>query len=135
MAERTARRRRGVGAYLLLLIRIAVGAAAIAIGVRHATAHDVLVADLERWNLPAPDILSWVATGVELVAGLLVLLGLATRLGALLLAITMLVALATGGRSDTGSLLAVSAGMAAASLLLAILGGGAAQLLDRLDPR
>lgn len=131
----SARRRPGLGSYLLFVIRLAVGGVAIAIGVRHALHHDLLVADLTRWNVPAPAALAWVATGIELVCGTMVVLGLATRLGALLLTIEMLAALVASARGDTGTVLAVAAGMAAASLLIAIVGGGACQLLDRVDPR
>lgn len=129
-----ARRRRGLGAWLLLILRIPVGVAAIWAGVHAVQTHDVLIGDLERWGLPSPSALSWVTAVMLVLGGLLVLTGLATRLGALLLLIVTGVAMATAGRVDGNEWLVVPPGLAAICLLLLVAGGGALQLIDRVDP-
>lgn len=129
-----ARRRRGLGAYLLLLLRLAVGAAGIAAGAQAVRTRDTLVVDLERWGLPSPSALAYAAAAVLVVGGVLVLLGLATRLGALLLLIVTVVAMATAGRIDGNEWLVAPPGLAAVCLLLLVAGGGALELIDRIDP-
>ncbi len=128
------RRRRGFGAFVLLLLRLAVGAAGVAAGVHAVRTRTALVGDLDRWGLPSPSALSYVAMAFLLVGGALVVLGLATRLGALLLLIVTAVAMATAGRVDGNEWLVVPPGLAALCLLLLVVGGGALQLLDRVDP-
>ena len=71
---------------------------------------------------------------LEVVCGLLILLGLATRLGALIVGVDMLGAVATAGRVDGGPHLVVPPVLALLCLVLVARGGGRWQLLDRLDP-
>ena len=75
-----------------------------------------------------------VISSLEIVCGLLILLGLATRLGALLLCLDMLGATATAGRIDGGVHLVAPPVLALLCLVLVARGGGRWQLLDRLDP-
>ena len=62
------------------------------------------------------------------------LLGLATRLGALVLCVAMLGAVATAGRVDGGFHLVAPPVLALFCLVLVARGGGRWQLLDRVDP-
>jgi putative oxidoreductase len=119
---------------LLALLRIAVGAAFIGAGVQKLSARATWTEHFDHWGLPAPSTFSTVIAVVEVVCGLLVLLGLATRLGALVLCIDMLGAVATAGRVDGGQYLVAPPVLALLCLVLVARGGGRWQLLDRIDP-
>jgi putative oxidoreductase len=124
-----------MGRTLLALLRIGVGAGFVVAGIGKfiQRAHEV---DLFRhWGIPAPGTSVAVIGGVEIVFGLLLLTGLATRLAALVLMFDMLAALATAGRIDHGFHVVAPPLLALACLLLAARGGGRWQLIDQLDPR
>ena len=72
--------------------------------------------------------------GIEIVAGLILILGLATRFAALVLLVEMLVLAATAGRVDGGAELVTAGVLAFFCLILVARGGGGWQLLDVLDP-
>jgi hypothetical protein len=100
----------------LLIIRVLVGVAAVVIGVLNARGHAAVAADAAAWGLPAP--------------------GLATWLGcALVVLLVVLVLVATAGRVEGGAPLFGGALLAAGCLVLLARGGGARQLLDRVDPQ
>ena len=99
---------------LLALLRILTGLAAIAGGA-----------------LLAPQ---WLVTAPLAVLGLLLVIGLAPRLVALVLLAVVLAIVATIGRIDGGVPLFGGAGLAVALLVLVARGGGAGALLDRVDP-
>jgi putative oxidoreductase len=119
---------------VLALLRMAVGVGFVAAGAGKFRDHAAHVADFAHWNLPSPDTAVYVIGGLEAACGVLVLLGLATRLGAALLCIDMLGALATAGRIDGGAHLVAPAILAVGCLVLVARGGGRWQLLDRIDP-
>ena len=119
---------------LLAVIRLAIGAVFLAVGAQKFARHAAEVKDFTHWGLPSPDIAVYAVGSLELVCGLLVLLGLATRLGALLLLCDMVGAVATAGRVDHGFHLIAPPLLALFCLILAARGGGAWQLLDRIDP-
>ncbi len=58
--------------------------------------HDKIAEIFQRLNLPLPDLLAWLAAGVECFGGLFLLLGLASRLVAIPLVFTMIVAYVAG---------------------------------------
>ncbi len=118
----------------LALLRIVIGLVFIAAGVQKLGDRAGATADFDHWGVPAPSTASLVIAGVEVVCGLLILLGLATRLGALILCIDMLGAVATAGRIDGGPHLVGPPVLALLCLVLVARGGGRWQLLDRLDP-
>jgi uncharacterized membrane protein YphA (DoxX/SURF4 family) len=99
---------------LLAILRIVTGLAAIAGGA-----------------LLAPQ---WLATAPLATLGLLLVLGLAPRLVALVLLAVVLAIVATIGRVDGGVALFGGAVLAVALLVLVARGGGAGALLDRVDP-
>ncbi|MEO8627322.1 MAG: DoxX family protein [Betaproteobacteria bacterium] len=63
-----------------------------------------IVENFAGWGIPAPEILAPFVSGVELVGGVLLLLGLYTRIAAAPLAITMIVAIKSVLWPDVGSL-------------------------------
>ena len=87
-----------------------------------------------EWGLPAPELFVPVLGAVEVVAGALLLLGVATRYVALLLAATMVGAILTAGLIDGGAHLVTPPILALLCLLITGLGGGAWQL-GRRDAR
>ncbi len=77
--------RTAVEPYALLPVRLALGLSMLVHGWNHATGPLALRRAMERADLPATDTLGWVAVGIELLGGLLVLLGFGTRPAAMLL--------------------------------------------------
>ncbi len=79
-----------------LLIRLAVGAVFVSEGIQKFLYPAVRGSGrFESIGLPAPDILATFVGSVEIIAGLMVLVGLLTRVGALMLGIVMLTAIVT----------------------------------------
>jgi putative oxidoreductase len=77
----------------MLLTRLALGQVFILTG--WGKLHDIAgtAKNFEKWGFPAPELHATMAGTVELVGGCLLVLGLFTRVGAVMLATTMLVAL------------------------------------------
>ncbi len=71
--------------YALLPVLLALGLSMIAHGWNHATGPATLTRAMERAELPAADSLVWGAVGIELLGGVLVLMGFQTRPAASLL--------------------------------------------------
>jgi putative oxidoreductase len=89
-------------------------------------------------GIPAPGFHAALVAGTELVGGLAVLLGLATRMACLPLAFTMIIATITAKRGDIGGLrdlLALEEFTYLAILLWLALAGAGAASLDRLIAR
>jgi putative oxidoreductase len=118
----------------LALLRIVIGILFIGTGVHKLGDRAASAADFDRWGLPAPSTAVLVVSALEVICGVLILLGLATRFGALLLCLDMLGAVATAGRIDGGPHLVAPPVLALLCLVLVARGGGRWQLLDRLDP-
>lgn len=98
-----------------VVVRLAAGIVLVIVSLSKFTRHSSLVDSFERYGVPWPDAAVYVAGTVELVGGLLQIVGLLTRLAAAAVAVNMAVALLTGGRVDTdlyhvglGSLLLVA---------------------------
>lgn len=119
---------------VLALLRIVVGAVFVAAGAQKLRDRPTATANFDAWGLPSPSTFSLAIGVLEVVCGLLVLLGLATRFGALLLLFDMLGAVATAGRVDGGMHLVAPPILALLCLILVARGGGRWQLLDRIDP-
>jgi putative oxidoreductase len=83
-------------------VRVAAGAILIGFGQSKFVHHAKEVRSFDRYGLPAPELFTYAIGSVEVVGGLLLVLGLATRLVALALAGNMVGAIATGGRVDGG---------------------------------
>jgi putative oxidoreductase len=88
---------RGPRAIAALLARVAGGAVFVAFGVAKFTSHASEVASFEDYGLPAPDTFVYAIGAVELVGGLLLVLGLLSRLAALVLAGDMVAAIVLSG--------------------------------------
>lgn len=106
----------GGAAWWPTAVRVVAGVILMAVSVSKFTRHTDLVAAFERYSIPFPDQSVYLAGTVEMMGGLLLVLGLLTRLAALAVAGNMLVAVLTGGRVDVdffhtglGSLLFVAA--------------------------
>ena len=119
---------------LLALLRLVLGLAAIAAGVLLALRHAAIAHDAVAWSVPAPSIAAWVGVGLLLVFGVGLLLGIASRLCALVLLVVALVIVATAGRVDGGVPLFGGAVLAVGLLVIVARGGGPGALLDRIDP-
>jgi putative oxidoreductase len=65
--------------YALLPLRLAIGLALLVQGWVHLTGTQGLIRSLERGGIPMADALAWPVMGIELLGGLLVLLGFQTR--------------------------------------------------------
>ena len=98
--------------------------------------YDNLVDSFERYSVPAPEVSVYVAGSVELLGGLLFILGLFLRPAAVVIAVQFVVALLTGGRVDT-DLYHVGLGglLLGAAVFLAWSGPGRWSLDERLALR
>jgi putative oxidoreductase len=80
----------------MLLVRLAVGLVFLSEGIQKFLFSDALgVGRFAKIGIPAPELLAPFVGVVEILCGTLVLVGLATRLAAVPLAVVMLVAIAT----------------------------------------
>ena len=80
----------------IVLVRLAVGLVFLSEGIQKFLFPDALgVGRFAKIGIPAPDVLAPFVGVVEIVCGVLVVLGLATRLAVTLLVIDMVVAIAT----------------------------------------
>ncbi len=125
----------GVGPWPLI-VRLPTGVVLVGVSLSKFTRHGSLVESFERYGVPWPDASVYVAGTVELVGGLLIVIGLLTRLAALAVATNMVVALATGGRVDV-DLYHVGLGSAllVAALFLVWAGAGPWSVDQRLAAR
>jgi putative oxidoreductase len=86
-----------------LIVRLVLAAVYIPTGLGKFVNHDAYVERFERWGFgAAAGEIALLVGAVEVVAGLMLLLGLAPRLAAAVLAGNMVGALATAGRVDGG---------------------------------
>ena len=115
-------------------MRVAVGIAFIAAGVEMLTNHTQTAVDFGRWGLPSPDTFSYVVTGLELVFGVVLILGILPRFAALVLLAEMVGALVTAGPEDGGPYWILPSLLGVLCLILLIAGGGRWALVDRIDP-
>jgi putative oxidoreductase len=86
-----------------LIVRLALAAVYIPTGLGKFVNHDAYVERFERWGFgAAAGEVALLVGAVEVIAGLMLLLGVAPRLAAAVLAGDMIGALATAGRIDGG---------------------------------
>jgi len=115
------------------VVRLAAGAILIGFGQSKFAHHAKEVRAFDRYGLPAPDVFTYTIGTVELVGGILLVLGLLTRIVAFGLAGNMVGALATGGRVDGGFVnLALAPMLLVAMLFLVWAGAGRFSLDERL---
>lgn len=94
---------RGVPAYAVGVLRIAAGAFFVSVSTGKFFDHAKEAVDFDRYGVPVPEVAVTLVGVVELLGGLLLILGLLTRPAAAALALTMVGAIATAGRVDGGS--------------------------------
>jgi putative oxidoreductase len=115
------------------VVRLAAGAILIGFGQSKFAHHAKEVRAFDRYGLPAPDVFTYTIGTVELVGGILLVLGLLTRIVAFGLAGNMVGALATGGRVDGGFVnLGLAPMLLVAMLFLVWAGAGRFSLDERL---
>jgi putative oxidoreductase len=90
------------GSLAATALRLGAGAIFIGFGQSKFVHHAKEVRSFDRYGLPAPEVFTYAIGTLELTCGLLLALGLATRLVAPALAGNMVGAIATGGRADGG---------------------------------
>jgi putative oxidoreductase len=82
--------------------RLAAGAIFVGFGQSKFVHHPKEVASFDRYGLPAPEVFTYLIGTLEIAGGVLLVLGLATRLVSPALAGNMVGAISTGGRVDGG---------------------------------
>ncbi len=93
----------GPARWSTLALRVALAALFVPVGLGKFVNHDAYVERFERWGFgAAASEVAILVGGLEVVAGLMLLLGVLPRLAALALAGNMVGALATAGRIDGG---------------------------------
>jgi putative oxidoreductase len=118
---------------LLLAARVAAGAILIGFGLSKFTRHAAEAAAFERYGLPSPSLFAYLVGIVEVAGGTLLVLGIASRLVALMLAGNMAGAIATGGRVDGGPIhLGLAPALLAVMLVIVWVGPGRWSLDRRL---
>jgi putative oxidoreductase len=87
-----------------LAVRIVVGWVFLWTGWQKLHALPRMIENFREWGIPAPEILTPFASGMEFVGGLMLLLGLLTRVVAVPMMIIMVVAIAAAKWGDVDSL-------------------------------
>ena len=93
----------GLLAWVPTIVRIVTGAFFVSVSTGKFLDHSKEVADFRKYEVPWPEVAVPVVGAVELVGGILLVIGLLTRPAALVLAADMIGALATAGRVEGGS--------------------------------
>jgi|SRR5581483_5621121 len=118
-----------------LIMRIVVGYTFMLSGWGKLNALPQVIENFTEWGIPFPKILTPFVSGVEFFGGIMLILGLFTRIPAAMLAVVMVVAVKSAKWGDVDSLETLlgfeEATYFAAFMWLAIAGPGAASL-DRL---
>jgi putative oxidoreductase len=128
--------RHGRWAVAALVLRLAAGAVFIAFGIVKFTRHASEVASFQAYGLPAPDLFVYVIGVVEVLGGVLLVAGLATRPTALVLAGDMVGAIVVSG-IGLGEPVSLTLAPALLTLMVLLLwvGPGAAALDSRVISR
>jgi putative oxidoreductase len=107
----------GVMAFVVALVRATAGFVYISVSTGKFLDHATEAVDFDRYGVPAPSFSVYAVGTIELVCGLLLVIGLLTRPAAAALALTMVGAIATAGRVDGGTF---NLGLAPALLLVMV---------------
>ena len=127
---------------LLLVMRLWWGCSFIQTGWAKLTNHADFVGRFEEWGIPWPSLNVWVAASAECFGGLFLLAGFASRLTAIPLSITMIVAYLTADNealksifSDTDKFTSATPFLFLLTCLIVIAFGPGAFSVDRLLAR
>jgi putative oxidoreductase len=125
--------RAGPRATASLLVRLGTGIVFVAFGIGKFTSHASEVASFRTYGLPGPDAFVYAIGGLELVGGLLLVVGFGTRIAALLLAGDMFAAIIVSGIGQ-GEVISLTLAVAQLAGMLWILwiGPGRLALAHRL---
>jgi uncharacterized membrane protein YphA (DoxX/SURF4 family) len=110
------------------LARLIMGVVFIPTGLGKFLNHDAYITRFDRWGFPEPGTVAYFVGTVEVVFGLLVLLGIAPRLAGLTLAGNMVGAFFTAGFVDGGQNLWLPPIMFVLAVTVLVRGGGKWQL-------
>jgi putative oxidoreductase len=106
-------------------VRVVTGVLFVTFSLGKFVDHAQEAADFQHYGIPAPEVATYLVGTLELVCGVLLVLGLLTRPAAALLAANMVGAIATAGRVDGGSFhLGVAPTLLVAMLFLVWAGPG-----------
>jgi uncharacterized membrane protein YphA (DoxX/SURF4 family) len=120
----------GLGARIVLLVlRVVVGLVFVGSGLQKFTSHARYVDLFVHWHVPLAELSTYLNGVVEVGCGVLLIAGVVARTAAAVLLVDMVLAFLTAGLTDHGQYLVVPTVLAGLCLLLALAGGGAAQLL------
>jgi putative oxidoreductase len=115
----------GAGAWVTTVVRVVTGVLFVTFSLGKFVDHAKESADFDHYGIPAPEVTTYLVGALELVGGILLVVGLCTRPAALLLALNLVGAIATAGRVDGGTFhLGVGPAMLLAMLFLVWAGAG-----------
>ncbi len=118
-------RTHGAGAWATATVRVVTGVLFVLFSLGKFVDHTQESADFDHYGIPAPEITTYLVGALELLGGLLLIVGLCTRPAAALLAVNLVGAIATAGRVDGGTFhLGVAPAMLVAMLFLVWAGSG-----------
>jgi putative oxidoreductase len=125
-----------VATYAVGILRIVAGVVFVSISTGKFLDHAQEAIDFDRYGVPVPDVAVYAVGTVELICGVLLVVGLLTRPAAGLLALTLVGAIATAGRVEGGSFnLGVAPSLLVVMLVLVWAGAGRPSLDHRIDHR
>ncbi len=123
----------GPAAVAVAVARVGAGVVFVSFSVGKFANHGAEAASFERYGIPVPDVATYLVGALELVGGLLLIAGLATRPAALALAGNMAGAIATAGRVEGGAAnLGLAPALLAVMLVLVWTGAGRPSLDGRI---
>jgi putative oxidoreductase len=115
----------GIAAVGVALVRVVAGFLFVSFSIGKFADHAAEAADFEHYGVPIPDVAVYAAGTIELLGGILLIVGLLTRPAAAALALNMVGAISTAGRVDGGSFhLGVAPALLAVMLMLLWVGSG-----------
>ena len=118
-------RTHGAGAWATTVVRVATGVLFVLFSLGKFVDHAQESIDFDHYGIPAPEVATYLVGTLELLGGLLLIVGLFTRPAAALLALNLVGAIATAGRVDGGTFhLGVAPAMLVAMLFLVWAGSG-----------
>ena len=118
-------RTHGAGAWATTVVRVVTGVLFVLFSLGKFVDHAQESADFDHYGIPAPEVATYLVGALELLGGLLLIVGLCTRPAAALLAANLVGAIATAGRVDGGTFhLGVAPAMLVAMLFLVWAGSG-----------
>jgi putative oxidoreductase len=112
---------------LPLVIRLTCGPALVGFGLGKFVDHAQELQDFRGFGVPLPEVSVYVAGVIELVGGMLLIVGLLTRVAALAVALNLVGALLTAGLTEGGTFHLV-VGPTLLALMLVLVGTGAGAL-------